>query len=103
MAPYEALYGRRCRCPLHWDEEGMRILEGPELIQETVNKVNVVKSRIKAAQDRQKSYADQHRREMNYAVGDKVFLRVSPWKSMIRFGKKGKLSPRYIGPYKIIE
>ena len=103
MATYEALYGRRCRCPLYWDEEGMRILEGPELIQETVDKVNVVKSRIKAAQDRQKSYADQHRREMNHAVGDKVFLRVSPWKGVIRFGKKGKLSPRYIGPYEIIE
>ena len=74
MAPYEALYGRRCRCPLCCDDEGMRILEGPKLIQETVDKVNVVRSRIKAAQDRQKSYADQHRREMNYAVSDKVFL-----------------------------
>ena len=81
----------------------MRILEGPELIQETVDKVNAVKSRIKAAQDRQKSYADQHPREMNYAVDDKVFLRVSPWKVVIRFGKKGELSPRYIGPYEIIE
>ena len=65
----------------------MRILEGPELIQETVDKVKVIKSRIKVAQDRQKSYRDQHRREMTYEVGDKVFLRVSPWKGVIRFGK----------------
>ena len=103
MAPYEALYGRKCRCPLYWDEEGMRVLEGPELVQETVDKVKIVRGRIKAAQDRQKSYADQHRREMMYEVGDNVFLRVSPWKGVIRFGKKGKLSPRYIGPYEILE
>ena len=81
----------------------MRVLEGPELVQETVDKVKIVRGRIKAAQDRQKSYADQHRREMMYEVGDNVFLRVSPWKGVIRFGKKGKLSPRYIGPYEILE
>ena len=103
MAPYEALYGRKCRSPIFWDEEGLRILEGPELVQETVDKVNIVKGRLKAAQDRQKSYADQHRREMEYNVGEKVFLRVSPWKGVIRFGQKGKLTPRYIGPYEILE
>ena len=103
MAPYEALYGRKCRCPIYWDEEGERILEGPELVQETVDKIKVVRSKLKAAQDRQKSYADQHRREMNYDVGDRVFLRVSPWKGIIRFGRKGKLSPRYIGPYEVLE
>ena len=78
MAPYEALYGRKCRCPVYWDEEGTRILEGPELIQETGDKVKVIRSKLNAAQDRQKSYVDQHRREMEYDVGDKVFLRVSP-------------------------
>ena len=103
MAPYEALYGRKCRSPIFWDEEGLRVLEGPELVQETVDKVNIVKSRLKASQDRQKSYADQHRREMEYNVGEKVFLRVSPWKGVIRFGQKGKLNPRYIGPYEILE
>ena len=76
----------------------MRILEGPELVQETVDKINIVKDGLKAAQDRQKSYADQHRREMKYNVSEKVFLRVSPWKGVIRFGQKGKLNPCYIGP-----
>ena len=102
MAPYEALYGRKCRCPVYWDEEGTRILEGPELIQKTGDNVKLIRSKLKAAQDRQKSYVDQHRREMEYNVGDKVFLRVSPWKGVLRFGKKGKLSPRYIGPYEIV-
>ncbi|KAL0447841.1 UNVERIFIED_CONTAM: hypothetical protein Slati_1912000 [Sesamum latifolium] len=78
MAPYEALYGRRYRSP-------------------------IVKKCLKAAQDRQKSYVDKHRREMEYEVGDKVFLKVSPWKGILRFGRQGKLSPRYIGPYEIIE
>ena len=58
---------------------------------------------MKAAQDRQKSYADLHRRDIEYAVGDKVFLKVSPWKDILRFGRHGKLSPRYIGPYEVIE
>ncbi|KAL0295738.1 UNVERIFIED_CONTAM: Transposon Tf2-12 polyprotein [Sesamum calycinum] len=103
MAPYEALYGRRCRSPVCWDIEGLRQLEGPELVQETVEKIQIVKKCLKAAQDRQKSYVDKHRREMEYEVGDKVFLKVSPWKGILRFGKQGKLSPRYIGPYEIIE
>ena len=103
MAPYEALYGRKCRSPVYWDEEGERVLEGPELIQELVDKIKVVRRNLKAAQDRQKSYADLHRREINFEVGDKVFLKVSPWKGVARFGKKGKLSPRYIGPYEILE
>ncbi|WOG99882.1 hypothetical protein DCAR_0519238 [Daucus carota subsp. sativus] len=103
MAPYEALYGRKCRSPLYWDKEGTIILEGPELVQNAVDKVNIVKAKLKATQDRQKSYVDQNRREMEYQVGDKVFLKVSPWKGVMRFGNKGKLSPRYIGPYEIIE
>ena len=102
MAPYEALYGRKCRCPVYWDEEGTRILEGLELIQKTGDKVKVIRSKLKAAQDLQKSNVDQHRREMEYNVGDKVFLLVSPWKGVLRFGKKGKLSPRYIGLYEIV-
>ncbi|KAJ8748467.1 hypothetical protein K2173_003363 [Erythroxylum novogranatense] len=82
---------------------GVPLSIGPELIQDTVDKVQLIRSRIKAAQDRQKSYVDQHRREMEYSVGDRVFLRVSPWKGVLRFGRKGKLSPRYIGPYEILE
>ena len=103
MAPYEALYGRKCRSPVCWDVEGLRQLEGPEIIQISVDKIQIVKQCMKAAQDRQKSYADFHRRDIEYAVGDKVFLKVSPWKGILRFGKHGKLSPRYIGPYEVIE
>ncbi|KAL0336688.1 UNVERIFIED_CONTAM: hypothetical protein Sradi_4880700 [Sesamum radiatum] len=75
MAPYETLYERRCRCPVCWDIEGLRQLEGPELVWETMEKIQVVKKCLKAAQDRQKSYVDKHRREMEYEVGDKVFLK----------------------------
>ena len=78
MAPYEALYGRKCRSPVCWDKEGLKILEGPEIVQATVDKVNMIKDKLKIARDRQKSYFDQHRREMEYQVGEKVFLRVSP-------------------------
>ena len=81
----------------------MCILEGPEIIQDTMDKVKLIRSRLKAAHDRQKSYVDQHKREIEYEVGEKVFLWVSPWKGVLRFGKKGKLSPRYIGPYEILE
>ena len=103
MAPYEALYGRKCRSPVFWDKEGLEILEGLEIVQSTVDKVDVIKSKLNTAQDRQKNYNDQHRRDMEYQVGEKVFLRVSPWKGVMRFGNKGKLIPRYIGPYEILE
>ncbi|KAL0347910.1 UNVERIFIED_CONTAM: hypothetical protein Sangu_1018800, partial [Sesamum angustifolium] len=101
--PNEALYGRRCRSPVCWDIEGLQQLEDPELVQETMEKIQIVKKCLKAAQDRQKSYVHKHRREMEYEVGDKVFLKVSPWKGILRYGKQGKLSPRYIGQYEIIE
>ena len=103
MAPYKALYGRKCRSPIYWDKEGAEILEGPELVQETIQKVEIIRNKLKATQDRQKSYYDQHRKEMEYQVGEKVFLKVSPWKGVMRFGTKGKLSPRYVGPYEITE
>ena len=74
MAPYEALYGRKCRSPVFWDKEGLEILEGPAIVQATMDKVDVIKSKLKAAQDRQKSYYDQHRRDMEYQVGENVFL-----------------------------
>ncbi|KAK4383179.1 hypothetical protein Sango_2802100 [Sesamum angolense] len=103
MAPYEALYGSKSRSPICWDIEGLRQLEGPELVQKTVDKIQAVKKCLKAAQDRQKSYTDTHRREMEYEVGEKVILKVSPWRGILRFGKQRKLSPRYIGPYEILE
>ena len=103
MAPFEALYGRRCRTPIYWDEAGERKLLGPELVQITTDNLQVIRANLKAAQDRQKSYANLKRADIEYNVGDKVFLKISPWKGVIRFGKKGKLSPRFIGPYEVIE
>ncbi|KAG8486790.1 hypothetical protein CXB51_020298 [Gossypium anomalum] len=103
MAPYEALYGRRCRSPTCWAELGDRQVLGPELVADTEDKIKVIRNRIKEATDRQKSYADLKRKDIEYAVGDMVFLKVSPWKKILRFGKKGKLSPRFIGPYRIVK
>jgi hypothetical protein len=103
MAPYEALYGRRCRSPLYWDEVGERKLLGPEIIQDTCEKITVIKQRLVAAQSRQKSYADLRRRELEFEVGTKVFLKVAPMKGVMRFGRRGKLSPRYVGPFEILE
>ncbi|KAL0282305.1 UNVERIFIED_CONTAM: hypothetical protein Sangu_2486700 [Sesamum angustifolium] len=103
MAPYEALYGRRCCSPVCWDIEGLRQLEGPELVQEIEEKIRIVKKCLKAAQDRQKSNADKHRREMEYEMGDKIFLKVSPWKGILRFGKQGTLSSRYLARMKSLK
>ena len=103
MSPYEALYGKQCRTPLCWNETGERKLLGPEIVQTIVDKVNIIRSRLKAAQDRQKSYADKRRKDLEFEVEDRVFLKLSPWKSVVRFGKRGKLSPRYIGPFEIVE
>ncbi|KAL4308140.1 hypothetical protein GQ457_01G026660 [Hibiscus cannabinus] len=102
IAPYEALYGRRCRTPVCWAEVGQKLLPMPDILKGTTEKVKLISERLKAASDRQKSYADLKQREIEYAVGDKVFLKVSPWKKVMRFGKKGKLSPRYIGSYEIV-
>ena len=76
---------------------------GPDLVQQTDEKIRLIRDRLKAAHDRQKSYADLKRKDVEYEVGTKVFLKVSPWKRILRFGKKGKLSPRFIGPYEILE
>ena len=103
MAPYEALYGRKCRSPICWDDVNKSLNLGPEMIEETTEKVKLVQERMKATQVRQKSYADSKRRELEFEVGEKVLLKVSPTKGVMRFGRKGKLSPRYIGPYEILE
>ncbi|KAL4335666.1 hypothetical protein GQ457_07G004010 [Hibiscus cannabinus] len=94
MAPYEALYGRRCRTPVCWAEVGQKLLPMPDILKGTTEKVKLISERLKAASDRHKSYADLKSREVEYVVGDKVFLKVSPWKKVMRFGRKGKLSPR---------
>ncbi|GJS78093.1 putative reverse transcriptase domain-containing protein [Tanacetum coccineum] len=101
-APYEALYGRKCRSPVCWAEVGEAQLTGPELIQETTEKIVLIKQRMQAAQDRQKNYADRKRKPMEFEVGDRVMLKVSPWKGVVRFGKRGKLNPRYVGPFKVL-
>ncbi|KAJ8751242.1 hypothetical protein K2173_016423 [Erythroxylum novogranatense] len=103
MAPYEALYGRKCRSPLCWTELGEKQLEGPDLIQETAAKVPVIQERLRMAFSRQKSYAYSKRRDVQYEPGDQVFLKVSPMKGVVKFGKRGKLNPRYIGPFEILE
>nr|GEW73322.1 putative reverse transcriptase domain-containing protein [Tanacetum cinerariifolium] len=101
-APFEALYGRKCRSPICWAEVGNAQLTGPELIHETTEKIVQTKHRIQAARDRQKSYADVRRKPIEFQVGDRVMLKVSPWKGVLRFGKRGKLNPRYIGPFKVL-
>ncbi|GKA91024.1 putative reverse transcriptase domain-containing protein [Tanacetum coccineum] len=101
-APFESLYGRKCRSPICWAEVGDAQLTGPEIVHETTKKIIQIKKRIQAAQDRQNSYADRRRKALEFKVGDKVMLKVSPWKGVIRFGKRGELNPRYIGPFKIL-
>ncbi|GJZ83356.1 putative reverse transcriptase domain-containing protein [Tanacetum coccineum] len=102
-APFEALYGRKCRSPVIWTEVGESQLIGPEIVQETTEKIIQIKDRLKTARSRQKSYADKRRKPLEFKVGDRVLLKVSPWKGVVRFGKKGKLAPRYVGPFEIVE
>ncbi|GJV92964.1 putative reverse transcriptase domain-containing protein [Tanacetum coccineum] len=102
-APFEALYGRKCRSPVLWAEISESRLIGPELVQEMTDKVVLIKEKLKAARDRQKTYADNRRKPLEFEVGDQVLLKVSPWKGVIRFGKKGKLAPRYVGPFEILK
>ncbi|XP_073057205.1 uncharacterized protein [Primulina eburnea] len=103
MAPYEALYGRKCRSPLYWDEVGERKMLGPELVQQMVDVVALIRQRMKTAQSRQTSYANVRRRPLEFNVGDHVFVKIAPLKGVMRFGKKGKLSPRYIGPFEVLD
>ncbi|GKF50004.1 putative reverse transcriptase domain-containing protein [Tanacetum coccineum] len=103
VAPFEALYGRKCRSPICWAEVGEVQLTGPEIVQETTEKIVQIKQRMQATRDRQKSYADLKRKPMEFQVGDKVMLKVSPWKGVVHFGKRGKLNPRYVGPFKVLE
>nr|GEU63423.1 putative reverse transcriptase domain-containing protein [Tanacetum cinerariifolium] len=102
-APFEALYGRKCRSPVFWAEIRENRLIGPEVVQETTDKVVLIKERLKAARHRQKSYADNRRKPLEFEVGDRVLLKVSPWKGVVRFDKKGKLAPRYVGTSEILK
>ncbi|KAI3819695.1 hypothetical protein L1987_13543 [Smallanthus sonchifolius] len=102
MPPFEMLYGRRCRTPVCWGEIGQKDFASLEVVKATSEKFDQIKARMKAAKDRQKSYADKRRRDLKFQVGDMVLLKVSPWKGTIRFRKRGKLSPRFVGPFKIL-
>jgi hypothetical protein len=103
MAPYEALYGRPCRSPICWNDVGERVFLGPQNVQDCAEKVAMIRKILLSAQDRQKGYADKRRKELSFEIGDHVFLKISPSKGIMRFGIKGKLSPRYIGPFEILE
>ncbi|GKE25711.1 retrotransposon protein, putative, ty3-gypsy subclass, partial [Tanacetum coccineum] len=94
---------RKCRSPIMWAEVREGHLIGPELVQETIKKISQIKDRLKAERDRQKSYADKRRKPLEFSVGDHVLLKVSPWKGVVYFGKKGKLAPRFVRPFEIIE
>ncbi|GJZ53687.1 putative reverse transcriptase domain-containing protein [Tanacetum coccineum] len=102
-APFGALYGRKCRSPVCWTEVGEAQILSPELIQETTKKIIQIKQRMQAARDRQKSYADLKCKPMEFQVGDKFMLKVSPWKGVVHFGKREKLNPRNVGPFRVLE
>jgi hypothetical protein len=103
MAPFDALYRRRCRTPLNWSEAGERTPFGLDLVKDAEERVQVIRENLKMAQMRQKSYHDKGTTPRHFEVGDYVYLKVSPTKGVQRFGVKGKLAPRYIGPYEVIE
>ena len=103
MAPFEALYGKCCRSPVCWGEVGEQRLMGPELVQSTNEAIQKIRSRMHTAQSRQKSYADVRRKDLEFEIGDKVFLKVAPMKGVLRFERRGKLSPRFVGPFEILE
>jgi hypothetical protein len=103
MAPFEALYGRQCRTLLNWFEPGERCFFRPHMVKETEEKVQRIIHNLKEAQARQKSYADKRRKPLYFQVEDYVYLKGSPMKGVSRFVVKGKLAPRYIGPFPILE
>ncbi|WZZ87668.1 hypothetical protein YC2023_116247 [Brassica napus] len=103
MSPYEALYGRPCRTPLCWTQVGERSMIGPEIVEETTEKIKILKEKMKEAQDRAKNYADKRRKDLEFAVDDLVYLKMITFKGRVRISGRRKLDPRYLGPFKIIE
>jgi hypothetical protein len=103
MAPFEVLYGRRCRTPLNWIEPGEKVIFGPDIVEEAEATVSRIQENLKAAKSRQETYANKRRRPLEFEVGNHVDLRVSPMKGVKRFGVKGKLAPCYIGSFSILE
>ncbi|XP_022026681.1 uncharacterized protein LOC110927296 [Helianthus annuus] len=102
MTPYEMLYRRKCRTPICWEDVGQREIAPSDVVAITNEKIDLIRARLKAAQDRQAAYANHRRRPLEFQVGDYMYLKVSPWKGVIRFQKRGKLGPRYIGPFKVL-
>ena len=103
MAPYEALYGRPCRSPLCWTEVGESSITGPNMFRDTFEKVSLIRQCLLTTQSWQKNYADVRHRPLEFEVGDHVFLKVMPKRGVVRLSKRGKLSPRFIGPFEILE
>jgi hypothetical protein len=103
MAPYEALYGRQCRTPLFWSQTGESQVFRPEVLKDAEKQVQMVRESLKVAQSRQKSHADERRRDLSFEIGDFVYIKVSPMRGTRRFRVKGKLAPRYVRPFKIID
>ena len=103
MAPYKVLYGRPCRSPICWTEVGESSITGLNLVRDTSEKVGMIRHTLLMAQIWQKSYSDRQRRPLEFEAGDHVFLKVMAKRGVVRFGKRGKLSPRYIGPFEILK
>ncbi|WVZ52536.1 hypothetical protein U9M48_003584 [Paspalum notatum var. saurae] len=102
-SPFEALYGRRCKIPLCWNQTGEKQVFGPDLIRDAEQQIKMVRENLSVAQSRQKSYANVRCRDLTFKVDDFVYLKVSPMRGIRRFNMKGKLAPRYIGPFKVVE
>ncbi|CAN4097717.1 unnamed protein product [Withania somnifera] len=103
MAPFEALYGVHCRSPISWFDGLEAIVRSTDLLRDSLDRFQLIRDRPRATQSRRRSYADRRLRVLEFGVGDKLFLRVSPIRGVMRFGRHGKLSPGYIGPYEILE
>ncbi|WMV08295.1 hypothetical protein MTR67_001680 [Solanum verrucosum] len=103
MSPYDTLYRRRCRSPIVWFEIGEAALIEQDSVSEAIEEVQLIRDRLKIAQSRETSYEDVRKRDLGLEINDWVFLKVSPMKGVMRFSKKGKLSPRYVGPYTILK
>ena len=103
MAPFEALYGRKCGSPACWYETGEKLVLGPELVQDTTDKIKRIQEKLKVAQDRQRSYADKRRKPLEFEEGDHVFLKVSSTTAVGRAMKVKKLQPRFVGPFQILK
>jgi hypothetical protein len=103
MTPFEMLYGCRCRTPFFWSDAGERKVFGPNILQEAEKQVRMVRENLRVTQSRQKSYVDHRRRELSFEVGDFVYLKMSPMRGLCRFKVRGKLTPRFIGAFKILQ